>query len=329
MKILLAGFGSIGRRHFQNLLSLGEKDILFYRSRKSTLPDEILSGFRVEKNLEKALAQKPDAVVVSNPTALHLDVAIPAALQGCHILLEKPISNSMDRIEELKNAVKDSGSRILVGFQFRYHPGLMQIKEWIQQDKIGSIYYVRTHWGEYLPDWHPWEDYHSSYSARKDLGGGVLLTLSHPIDYLRWIFGEFTSVSAMMGGQKVLGIEVEEMVETTVRFQNGILGGMHVNYLQRPPEHFLEIIGSEGRISWDYLSGELKLYLTEEQTWKSYPLAEDFSRNDLFLAEMRHFLQVAADNISPVCSLDDGIKVQKILAEIYLAAEDGITASLL
>jgi predicted dehydrogenase len=187
MKILIAGFGSIGRRHFQNLLSLGEKDILFYRSRKSTLPDEILSGFQVEKNLEKALAQKPDAVVVSNPTALHLDVAIPAARQGCHILLEKPISNSMDRIDELKKAVKVSGSRILVGFQFRYHPGLLQIKEWIQHDKIGSIYYVRTHWGEYLPDWHPWEDYHDSYSARKELGGGVLLTLSHPIDYLRWI----------------------------------------------------------------------------------------------------------------------------------------------
>lgn len=328
MKILIAGFGSIGRRHFQNLLSLGEKDILFYRSRKSTLPDETLSGFQVEKNLEKALAQKPDAVVVSNPTALHLDVAIPAARQGCHILLEKPISNSMDRIDELKKAVKVSGSRILVGFQFRYHPGLMQIKEWIQQDKIGSIYYVRTHWGEYLPDWHPWEDYHDSYSARKELGGGVLLTLSHPIDYLRWIFGEFASVSAKKGGQNVLGIEVEEMVETTVRFQNGILGGMHLNYLQRPPEHFLEIIGSEGRISWNYLSGELKLYLTEDQTWKSYPLAEDFSRNDLFLAEMRHFLQVAAGKISPVCSLDDGIKVQKILAALYMAAEDETTASL-
>jgi len=194
MKYLIAGFGSIGRRHFQNLLSLGEKDILFYRSRKSTLSDESLSGFRVEEDLEKALAQKPDAVVISNPTALHLDVAIPAARQGCHILLEKPISNSMDRIDELRNAAKASDSRILVGFQFRYHPGLMQINEWIQQEKIGSIYYVRTHWGEYLPDWHSWEDYHDSYSARKDLGGGALLTLSHPIDYLRWIFGEFDSV---------------------------------------------------------------------------------------------------------------------------------------
>jgi len=329
MKYLIAGFGSIGRRHFQNLLSLGEKDILFYRSRKSTLPDEILSGFRVEEDLEEALAQKPDAVVVSNPTALHLDVAIPAARQGCHILLEKPISNSMDRVDELKNTVKESGSGILVGFQFRYHPGLIQIKEWIQQDKIGSIYYVRSHWGEYLPDWHPWEDYRDSYSARKSLGGGVLLTLSHPIDYLRWIFGEFASVSAEMRGQKVLGIEAEEMVESTVRFQNGIFGGMHLNYLQRPPEHFLEIIGSRGRISWNNLSGELKLYLTEDQTWKSYPIAEDFSRNHLFLAEMRHFLQVAAGKISPLCSLDDGIKVQKIITALYKAAEDGTVASLL
>ncbi|NOQ40376.1 MAG: hypothetical protein GQ562_08670 [Anaerolineales bacterium] len=155
------------------------------------------------------------------------------------------------------------------------------------------------------------------------------MTLSHPIDYLRWIFGEFASVSAKMGGQNVLGIEVEEMVETTVRFKNGFLGGMHVNYLQRPPEHLLEIIGSEGRISWNYLSGELKLYLTEDQTWKSYPLAKDFSRNDLFLAEMRHFLQVAAGIISPVCSLDDGIKVQRILEALYKAAEDGTSASLL
>jgi len=328
MKILIAGFGSIGRRHFQNLLSLGEKDILFYRSRKSTLPDDILSGFRVEEDLEKALAQRPDAVVVSNPTALHLDVAIPAAHQGCHILLEKPISNSMNRIDELKNAVEEAGSRILVGFQFRYHPGLMQIKEWIQQEKIGRTYYVRTHWGEYLPDWHTWEDFHNGYSARKDLGGGVLLTLSHPIDYLCWLFGEFDPVSAVMGGQKALGIEVEEMVETTLRFRNGILGGMHLNYLQRPPELFLDIIGSEGRITWNYLSGELKLYLAEDQTWEFYPLAEDFSRNDLFLAEMRHFLQVAAGKISPLCSLDDGIKVQKIIAALYQAAEDGKAASI-
>ncbi len=329
MKYLIAGFGSIGRRHFQNLLSLGEKDILFYRSRKSTLSDESLSGFRVEEDLEKALAQKPDAVVISNPTALHLDVAIPAARQGCHILLEKPISNSMDRIDELRNAAKASDSRILVGFQFRYHPGLMQINEWIQQEKIGSIYYVRTHWGEYLPDWHSWEDYHDSYSARKDLGGGALLTLSHPIDYLRWIFGEFDSVSAKMGGQKALGIEVEEMVESTVRFKNGILGGMHVNYLQRPPELFLEIIGSEGRISWDYLSGELKIYQTEDQTWEFYPLTEGFSRNDLFLEEMQHFLQVAAGKAPPLCSLDDGIKVQKIIAALYQAVEDGTSVSIL
>lgn len=155
------------------------------------------------------------------------------------------------------------------------------------------------------------------------------MTLSHPIDYLRWIFGEFNSVSAKMGGQKALGIEVEEMVEATVRFKSGILGGMHVNYLQRPPELFLEIIGSEGRISWNYLSGELKLYQTEDQTWEFYPLKEDFSRNDLFLEEMQHFVQVAAGRTAPLCSLDEGIKVQKIIAALYQAAEDGTSVSIL
>jgi len=132
-----------------------------------------------------------------------------------------------------------------------------------------------------------------------------------------------------MGGQKALGIEVEEMVESTVRFKNGILGGMHVNYLQRPPELFLEIIGSEGRISWNYLSGELKIYQTEDQTWEFYPLTEGFSRNDLFLEEMQHFLQVAAGKAPPLCSLDDGIKVQKIIAALYQAVEDGTSVSIL
>src|SRR4030042_4849275 len=95
MKFLIAGFGSIGRRHFRNLLELGERDILFYRTHRSTLADDELAGFPVETDLRAALAYKPEAVIIANPTALHLDVAIPAARCGCHLLLEKPISHSM------------------------------------------------------------------------------------------------------------------------------------------------------------------------------------------------------------------------------------------
>ncbi|MEA2008366.1 MAG: Gfo/Idh/MocA family oxidoreductase, partial [Chloroflexota bacterium] len=199
MKFLIVGFGSIGRRHFHNLLALGYEDIMFYRSHKGTLEDDELKDFPVETDLEAALAHKPDAVIISNPTALHLDVAIPAAQAGCHILLEKPISHNMERVAEFQEVVEQSGSQVLVGFQFRFHPGLRRIKRLLVQKAIGRPLSVRAHWGNYLPDWHPWENYQKSFSARADLGGGVLLTLSHPLDYLRWLLGEIDSVWAYLG----------------------------------------------------------------------------------------------------------------------------------
>src|SRR6266516_214586 len=133
MKFLIAGLGSIGRRHFHNLITLGEKDIILLRSHRATLPDDELAGYPVETDLQEALQKhKPGAVIVSNPTSMHLEVAIPAAEAGCHILLEKPVSHSLDRLDILQNAAQHSGSKILVGFQFRYHPTLNKARELIQ-----------------------------------------------------------------------------------------------------------------------------------------------------------------------------------------------------
>lgn len=127
MKFLIAGFGSIGRRHFRNLKALGQNDILFLRSKRSTLPDDEIAAYPVETDLWTALSHQPDAVIVSNPTSLHLDVAIPAAEMGCHLFLEKPVSHSMESIDLLQSAVSRGGGKVLVGFQFRYHPQLVKV----------------------------------------------------------------------------------------------------------------------------------------------------------------------------------------------------------
>ena len=106
MKFVIAGLGSIGRRHLRNLVSLGEKDILLYRTHKSTMPDEELAGFETVTDFHEALDTKPDAVIVSNPTAMHLDIAIPAAKAGVHLFMEKPLSHSMERVDELDSIVE-------------------------------------------------------------------------------------------------------------------------------------------------------------------------------------------------------------------------------
>lgn len=330
MKILIAGLGSIGRRHFHNLVALGEKDIVLYRTRKATLPDDELAGYPVETDLTEALQKhKPDAVIVANPTALHLDVAIPAAEAGCAVLLEKPIAENLSRVEALRRAAQKNGNRILVGFQFRYHPTLNKARELIQAGILGQILTAHAHWGEYLPNWHPWEDYRESYAARDDLGGGVIRTLTHPLDYLRFLLGEVSDLRAMQGHVSAFALRgVEDVGEISLRFASGAIGGVHVNYFQRPPVHRLEIVGAAGTLRWDNADGTLIHYQMPDAfggiypqpapaTETRYPVPAGFERNQLFVAQTAHFLKVAAGESAPICSLEDGIRV----LELALAAK--------
>jgi predicted dehydrogenase len=306
MKILIAGFGSIGRRHLRNLLALGERDLLLLRSNRSTLPEDEIAGLLVETDLAAALAHHPDAVVISNPTALHLDVAIPAAEAGCTLLLEKPIAHSLERVDELRAAVARGGAGVVVGFQFRYHPTLRRAAELLAQGAVGAPLAVRAHWGEYLPNWHPWEDYRQGYAARADLGGGVILTLCHPIDYLRMLFGDITSLWASASNAG-LGLPVEDTAEIGLRFASGVLGSVHLDYLQQPGTHTLEIIGAAGTLRWNNADGALSIFRPETGTWQVELPPDGFERNWLFMDEMRNFLAVARGEAEPVCTLEDGI----------------------
>ena len=329
MKFLIAGLGSIGRRHFRNLVALGEKDIILLRTRKATLPDDELAGFPVETDIQEALKKhKLDAVIVANPTSTHLDIAIPAAEAGCHILLEKPVSNSLERLDILQQTAQTSGSRILVGFQFRYHPTLNKARELIQAGALGKVLTVHAHWGEYLPQWHPWEDYRQSYAARADLGGGVVVTLTHPLDYLRFIIGEVESLWSFNGHISPLDVDVEDIAEIGLKFKNGTIGGVHLNYIQRPPIHKLEIVGTNGTLRWDNADGLLHFHrmpapfgsfsdVPPAPVIESFSPPVAFDRNQLFVAQTRHFIEMVRGEKEPTCTLDDGTRA----LEMALAAK--------
>ena len=315
MRFLIAGLGSIGRRHLRNLLALGERDIVLYRTHRSTLPDEELAGFPTETDLQTALRRyRPDAVIVANPTALHLAVAIPAARAGAHLLLEKPIAHDLTGVDELRRAVRENGVRVLVGFQFRFHPTLRRVRQWLTEGAIGRPIFARAHWGEYLPGWHPWEDYRQSYAARADLGGGVVRTLSHPLDYLRFLLGEADLAWAFTAKLSDLQLQgVEDTAEIGLRFKNGAVASVHLNYHQRPPAHHLTVLGTQGTIRWEYASGEARLWRANVGEWETSPLPPNWERNAMFLAEMRHFLQVVRGEAEPICTLEDGIAAQRLV----------------
>ncbi len=325
MKYLIAGLGSVGRRHLRNLTALGETDIVLYRTYKATLPDEELAGYPVETDLAEALKKhKPDAVIVSNPTALHLDIAIPAAEAGCAILLEKPISHSMERLDILQSAVQKSGAKVLVAFQFRFHPGMVKARQLIRNGEIGRIISAHVHFGEYLPGWHPWEDYRKGYAARADLGGGVVATQCHSLDYLPWLVGrKVASVWGFVAKLSDLEVDVDDTAKIGLRFEGGALGSLHLDYNQQPPQHEFRIIGTNGTIQWNLADGAARIYRAEKKDWDVYPLPAGWERNVMFLEQMKHFVDVVKGKAEPSCTLEDGVQVMKIIAAVHESQQTG------
>lgn len=339
MKYLIAGLGSVGRRHMRNLISLGETDIVLLRTRKATLPDDELAGYLVETDLAEALKRrKPDAVIVSNPTAFHLDVAIPAAEAGCTILLEKPISHSLERVRELHSAVQKSGAKFLVAFQFRFHPGLVKAKELISNGEIGRVISANVHFGEYLPAWHPWEDYRLSYAARADMGGGVVATQCHSLDYLPWLVGDkVESVLGYTAKLSDLEIDVEDTAKIALRFASGALGSLHLDFNQQPPEHHFTINGTNGTIKWNLADGATRIYRASAESlaistgmgikaggeWEEYPLDAGWERNLMFLEQMKHFVAVVHGDAEPICTLEDGARVMKLIEAVHESQKTG------
>ena len=325
LKVLFAGLGSIGQRHLRNLRQLAPAvHVVAYRVRGQPIPPDLQGDWLVEcDDLIEALDLNPVAAVVCNPTSLHLPVALTAARKGCHLLIEKPVSHSLNGLDELQAAVNARGVRVQVGFQFRFHPCLQAIKRWLVEGAIGHVVCAHTHWGEYLPDWHPWEDHRQAYSARADLGGGVILTLCHPFDYLRWLLGEVHSVSAAVGRLGGLEIDVEDTADVILRFASGIIGTVHLDYVQQPPSHWLQITGQQGMIRWDNADGAAHCYRADRDEWETIPAPDGFERNTLFLDEMRHFLQCVVGRARPEITLDDGIRALEIALAAKRSAREG------
>lgn len=311
MKFLIAGLGSIGRRHLKNLLALGERDIILYRTHQSTLPDRDLSGLLVETDLKKALAHRPDAVIISNPTAMHMQVAIPCAEAGCALFIEKPIAYHLDELTQFEQIIDRHENKVFSAFQFRFNPGLRQISEFIHSNVFGRPLSFDCYWGEYLPGWHPWEDYRESYAAKKEMGGGVVLTLSHPLDYLLWFFGEVSEIFSITEKISDLDLEVDDFSHSLIQFKSGLIGSLHLNYYRQPKRHDIEITCTDGVIYWDYASSDVKFIKPDGKT-EIYPAPSGFERNDMYVMEMKHFIDVVKGIELPVCGYEEGKKALEL-----------------
>jgi predicted dehydrogenase len=339
MKVLVAGLGSMGQRHVRNLRALLGRDveIVAYRVRKRTqvLTEalEVEAGSSVEEKyrlhtcdqLDQALALEPQAVFVCNPSRHHMAVALAAAQAGCHLLVEKPLSDRYDGIEELIARVEQQRLVALVGYQMRFHPALQRVRLLLEQGAIGRVLSVHAEIGEYLPSSHPYEDYRGTYAARADLGGGVVLSQSHELDYVYWLFGLPRRIFALGGHLSRLDVDVEDTARILMAcIVDGRPVAVHVSqdFVQRPPRQTCRIVGDEGQIQLDLRAPTLEVFdsqggLAERRTFSG------FQRNQLFMDELTHFLACLRGEETPRVTLRDGAQSLRMALAVRQSIDTG------
>lgn len=338
MKILVAGLGSIGQRHVRNLRELlGEElELLAFRVRRSSPliradltaePDSSLEtayGIRDFDDLDVALAERPDAVFVTNPNALHLPVALSAARAGCHLFIEKPVSDDLDGVGELIAEIEARRLVCLVGYQLRFHPAFELVARLLAERQLGALVAANIVFGEYLPGWHPYEDYRELHVARRDQGGGVLLAQIHDVDLIYALFGLPRRVFALGGKLSSLDLDVEDTA--SVLLDCGIPVHLHQDLVQRPATRRYEVIGEDGRLTWDHGAGTV-VVLRPDGSEEVTSFAE-VDRNDLFLAELRHFLACLAGEEHPVVNIGAGVDSLRIALAAKQSLQSGEPVSL-
>ena len=324
MKILIIGLGGIGQRHTRNLRALlGDSvEIIAYRVRRLTHVVTPTMGADVERNVEEvynirtfhaldeALAEKPDIAFVCNPSSLHVEVTRACLLAGCDVFLEKPLADSLDGTSELVELARERRRIVMVGYQLRFHPCVVRLTEVVLSGVLGSLLGVRATIGEYLPNWHPYEDYRIMYAARADLGGGVVLTQIHEFDFLYSIFGVPSRVYSVGGHWSDLEVDVEDTASTLmeVPFAGRLLPiQLHQDYLQSPPNRQCEVIGDRGRVVMDLHALTVSLFTRGNPEPEVFRV-ENFDRNNLFLDQTRHFLHCVETRSKSVVDLADGVQ---------------------
>ncbi|MBV9322224.1 MAG: Gfo/Idh/MocA family oxidoreductase [Chloroflexi bacterium] len=318
MRALIVGLGSIGRRHARNWSALGFGQLAICHQYHAPQPEPLGVEAREYHDLDRALQlERPEIVLVTNPTSLHVSTAQRAVAAGAHVLIEKPLGCSLEGVDQLFAKARARGKALRVAYNLRFHPGLARMKALVEQAAIGRVLSARAEVGEYLPDWHPWEDYRVSYSGRRDLGGGAVLTFSHELDALCWLLGAPRAVTAVAQHASSLDIDTEDLAEIILEFESGVLGSLHADYLRRPPRRILELVGENGVLRWDYHQHRLEHYTADTGQWRIEQGDPTWTRNQMYVDELRAF--VDGVRAHPPQSDQDGRQGAAVLA-IALAA---------
>lgn len=322
--ILIAGYGSIGRRHFRNLKKLGYDDVRLLRSGR-TPPEGFETPPDAEeyRDLNEALADDPAVVIVANPSALHAEVTRAAVHAGACVLLEKPVCSNIDEARALEADVKDVNGVVSMAYCFRYHPLYSALAQMVRGGRLGRIFHLHAWQAGYLPSWHPWEDYRKSYAARDDLGGGVVRTLDHDLDMLRWMMGSPVEVLASVGSLSGIDVEVEDTADMIFRYPDKQQAHVHVCYGRRDYARGMWIVGERASATLDWLQGSVRL-TDGQQILEESTLRDGFDLNETYIDMLKDTMDnFSIDPPRAAIPLSDGVAALEMAVSALESSRSG------
>jgi predicted dehydrogenase len=322
MKILVVGTGSIGKRHMSNLQSLGHEVLAYSERIQSGLAHTLPEGVRPVSDLDCLAGIGINATVVANRTDQHVGTAMKA-LQFCNaVYIEKPLSASLDGLSQFQKICEQLNTVVEIGFMMRFHPNLRWIKAYLQSGDLGEVLHVRASVGQWLPDWRPGTDHRLGFGAFYRYGGGVTMELIHEIDLVNWLLGQAVDVCAMQRPLAQLEIQTEAIAEICMRLESGLLAQVHLDYVRPGYSRSLEIIGTQGVITWDYGRSKVTLARADGSSTTGHQ-ALGFERNMMFMNIMQHFLhRVEEPALIPACSLNEGIHALRVALASHQSARE-------
>lgn len=285
--ILIIGAGSIGERHIRNLWQLGYDNLTVFRQRNLPFRNIADAKVRVITEWGEVIKQRPVVAFICTPTSQHMQQIQNCLKLNMHVFAEKPLSHDLNGMDELKLLIKEKNKILQVAYMMRFHPLIKKLKEFLESKSYGDLISFHTHWGSYLPDWHPWEDYREGYAAKKSYGGGVALTLSHDLDLVNWLVNSNVKEYKKEFTYDALpDIDVECIADYIISYESGVTGSVHLSYVEKVPERHYFFVFENASILINYFADSMEIRTTGGS---EMIIASDFDKNVHFIEEIKYF----------------------------------------
>lgn len=311
----------MGKRRIRNLQYLGEKDIIGFDIREDRRKEsEEKYGIRTFERFDDAMNADPDAIIISLPPDLHMKYALIAAKNNMHFFTEASVVD--EGMDELIKLCKNKNIVAAPSCTMRFNPPIRKIKELVRNKAVGDVLTFTYHSGQYLPDWHPWEDYRKFYVSKKETGACREI-VAFELVWLTWVFGEIDKISCFKDKLTKLDIEIDDVYQIIMRFKNGILGHMLVDVISRVPYRACKIIGEDGVIIWNW-GKPVRVYTAEDKSWKEYrekkgATIKDYAekiKEEPYIEEMNTFVKAIKGKIKYSYTFEED---KNILSVLYAA----------